>query len=126
MNKNAIKLRIRRNDEHTQRFMMLINHPMETGERKRWKTGETIPANYITDLHIGVDGEILADYTLSKNISRTPYVSFILARPIIEGQMLEFHWWDNNKNEKSYRIAVSFDEKGSFNYSNYKKKKPAN
>ena len=121
MNKNALKIRIRRNDEHAQLFMMLINHPMESGKRRKYPTGEIIPADYITDLHIGVDGEKLADYTLSGNISTTPFVSFTLTRPILEGQMLEFKWWDNHKKEKTYRVGVHFDEKGSFNFSNYKK-----
>lgn len=102
----------------SQKFDMIIFHPMETGYRKDRKTGRNIPANYITKLYISVDGEKIISYALSENLSKNPYFSFILTSPVVTGQKIQLHWLDNNKNETNIVKVAKFDETGT--YQNFK------
>jgi len=53
----------------------LITHPMNSGMAKDKKTGKTIPADFITDLTVSVNGKEVAAGMLSGAISKNPYIA---------------------------------------------------
>ena len=60
---------------------VLMNHPMETGLRKDAKTGQLVPAHYITDVTATVNGAKVLDAGLSGGISKNPYLGFRVKGP---------------------------------------------
>lgn len=53
----------------------LITHPMNSGMGKDKKTGKNIPADFITDLTVSVNGKAVAAGMLSGAISKNPYIA---------------------------------------------------
>ena len=60
---------------------VLMNHTMETGLRKDSKTGQLIPAHYITDVTASVNGAKVLDAGMSGGISKNPYLGFKVKGP---------------------------------------------
>ena len=60
---------------------MLIKHAMETGLRKDSKTGELIPAHYITEVSCAHNGTEIFRCNMGPGISKNPYLSFIVSGP---------------------------------------------
>ena len=60
---------------------MLIKHAMETGLRKDSKTGELIPAHYITEVSCTHNGAEIFRCNMGPAISKNPYLSFIVSGP---------------------------------------------
>ncbi len=73
---------------------ILIEHPMETGRRHDESTGKPVPAHFIKDLNIELNGKRLVQGLLSTAVSRNPYFSFRLnsAKP---GDRIRVSWRDN-------------------------------
>lgn len=57
------------------KVQMVITHPMETGLRKDPKTGETIPAHYITKVEFYFGESKVATLLTGPGISANPYFS---------------------------------------------------
>lgn len=74
---------------------MLIQHPMETGNRKDPATGEPVPRHYIQEIHCEHNGrEVLSAYW-SWGMAINPYLAFHL-RHASPGDMVRVHWTDNH------------------------------
>lgn len=56
----------------------IITHPMETGRRKNKKTGEEIPAHYISSVKVFYGGEEVSSFVTGAGVSKNPYFSFYL------------------------------------------------
>jgi sulfur-oxidizing protein SoxZ len=56
------------------KIKVLITHPMETGLRK--KKGKIVPANFITDLNISVNGSQVVSSDVGSSVSKNPYFQF--------------------------------------------------
>jgi len=54
----------------------LMTHPMETGLRKDKKTGEVIPAHFITELTCKWKDKVVLTALWSGGVSQNPYLSF--------------------------------------------------
>ncbi|MDH5447145.1 MAG: thiosulfate oxidation carrier complex protein SoxZ, partial [Gammaproteobacteria bacterium] len=54
----------------------LVTHPMETGMRKNKKTGEKIPAHYITEVKCEHGGKTVVNAQWGPAVSKNPYLSF--------------------------------------------------
>lgn len=121
MNKNSIKLRIANNTKGEQVLKAIFSHPMETGLRRDKRTNKKIPADYIEDLRISVDGEIYFEITLWEYVSRNPYLTFTFAKPIVDGQLMQVSWVDNSEGETSYDFVVNLKQDGAFRFSGNKK-----
>jgi len=68
------KVKTRSSGDMTE-ILALVNHPMETGQRKNKKTKDKIPAHYIQKMTFEVDGKVVAEANLGPAISsihRTP------------------------------------------------------
>jgi sulfur-oxidizing protein SoxZ len=87
-------VRIRaRLDGSSAEITVLMPHPMETGLRQD-ATGAPLPAHYITDLHITLDGRPVLDARLSIAVSRDPLLS-LRCKDAKAGDRVVVAWTDN-------------------------------
>ncbi len=84
---------------------VLMNHPMETGLRKDSKTGQLIPAHYITEVTATVNGTKVLDASLSGGISKNPYLGFKVKGPKA-GDKVVVTWSDNKGDKNSAEAAI--------------------
>ena len=73
MAKSKIKIRAKRKKNQVT-LKALLTHPMETGLRKNAKTGKLIPANFIKEVDLDVNGKRLNYIELSTAVSKNPYL----------------------------------------------------
>jgi sulfur-oxidizing protein SoxZ len=83
-----------RNKGGATEILVLVNHPMETGQRKDKKTKEKIPAHYIQKMVFSVDGKQVADANLGPAISKNPLVG-IRVGSVKKGASVKVTWSDN-------------------------------
>jgi len=91
------KLKTRPKDGATE-ILVLVNHPMETGQRVDPKTKEKIPAHWIQKLTIDVNGKTVADVDMGWAISKDPLVA-VAVKSAKNGDKVKVSWSDN-KGEK--------------------------
>lgn len=73
--------------------LVLVNHPMETGNRKNKKTGKKIPAHYIKAMTFKKNGKTFADASLGQAVSKNPLVSVRVAAK--KGDKIVVSWSDS-------------------------------
>ena len=74
--------------------LCLVNHPMETGQRKDSKTGELIPAHYIEIMTFQLNGNTVAEVILGQGVSKNP-LSGIEISGANSGDTISVSWTDN-------------------------------
>jgi len=82
----------------------LIAHPMETGQRKDKKTGELVPAHYITDVTVTAGDKTVMTAKWGTAISQNPYLAFSYKGAA--GDKVKLSWADN-KGEKDSAEEVA-------------------
>ena len=85
----------------------LMNHPMETGQRKDKKTGEKIPRKIINKFVATYNGEEVISVDLEPAISANPYFQFDAKLP--ESGEFHFQWTDDDGSvyEQKKKVEVS-------------------
>lgn len=73
---------------------VLMNHPMETGQRKDAKTGQLIPAHHITEVTATLNGKTVLEADWSGAISKNPYLGFRV-KGAKAGDKITVNWKDN-------------------------------
>jgi len=73
---------------------ILISHPMETGLRKDAKTGELVPAHFIQDVTVAVNGETVLTSEFGSGVSKNPLIGFKL-KSAKAGDKITVRWSDN-------------------------------
>ena len=104
MASDTIRVRARMQDGVTD-VRALINHPMETGQRKDGKTGELIPAHYIQEVVAEHKGNKVFTAIWGPAISRNPYLSFRF-KGASKGDTLKLSWVDNKGDSDSTEAQV--------------------
>jgi len=99
-----IKIRALNQGEFTD-IRMLMQHPMETGQRKDDK-GQTFPAHFIQTFTVSLNGKPIIDGQLNTSISRNPLFTF-RARGIKAGDKLSVAWEDNGGERRQDEMTVS-------------------
>lgn len=99
-----IKIRAKeKGDVTTVKFLM--KHPMETGLRKDRKTGENIPAHYISDVTLSLNGTGVMTAYLGPGVSKDPYLSTEI-RGAKKGDTVTVAWVDNMGGQASADAPV--------------------
>ncbi len=83
---------------------VLMNHPMETGNRKDAKTGKLIPAHFIQTVHADVNGKTVLEAQWSQAVSKNPFLGFKV-KGAKAGNKVTISWTDN-LGEKNSAVAV--------------------
>jgi len=84
----------------------LINHTMETGQRKDAKTGQIIPAHFIQEITCSQNGENVLTAEWGVAISKNPYLSFKFSGAKA-GDALKVSWVDNKGETDSVETKIS-------------------
>ncbi|MGB5330799.1 MAG: thiosulfate oxidation carrier complex protein SoxZ [Gammaproteobacteria bacterium] len=82
----------------------IINHPMETGQRKIKKTGKKVPPHFIKEVIVSRNRKIIMEAFWGKSISRNPFLSFQI--PGRKGDTITISWLDNRGNSDSASAKV--------------------
>jgi len=104
MAKSSIKLRAKVKEDVVE-VKALIKHPMESGNRKDKKTGEAIPAHYITEVVCEHGGKPRLTASLSGGVSKNPYVSFTF-KGGASGDPIKMSWKDNKGESDSVESKI--------------------
>lgn len=85
---------------------ILMQHPMETGQRKDQNTGKLVPALFIQTFVVSANGKTLIDGQLNTSVSRNPVFAF-RARGLKAGDRLVVSWVDSAGNKRSDETTVT-------------------
>lgn len=99
-----IKIRAQNQGETTD-IRILMQHPMETGQRKDDK-GLLLPAHFIQTFAVHLNGKPIIDGQLNVSISKNPLFAF-KSRGIKAGDKLAVIWMDNTGNRRQDEITVT-------------------
>lgn len=101
---DQIKIRAQSQGEITD-IRILLQHPMETGQRKDDK-GQTLPMHFIETFTVNLNGKPIIDGQLNTSVSRNPLFTF-KARGIKAGDKLSVDWMDNTGARRQDEITAS-------------------
>jgi sulfur-oxidizing protein SoxZ len=99
------KIKTRAKDGATE-ILVLVNHPMETGQRVDPKTKEKVPAHFIQNLNIEVNGKPVASADLGVAISKDPLIA-VAVKGAKAGDKVKASWTDNKGESGSAETTVS-------------------
>ena len=99
-----IKIRAKVKDG-TARVKFLMKHPMETGLRRDKKTGKKIPAHYISDVNVALNGTNVMTAYLGPGVSQDPYLSTEVMGAN-KGDTITVAWVDNTGEQASAETEV--------------------
>ncbi len=85
---------------------VLMNHPMETGQRKDAKTGQLIPAHFIQQVTAQLNGTTVLEADWNQAISRNPFLGFKV-KGAKAGDKVTVSWVDNKGNKNSAEATVA-------------------
>ncbi|MBL8528573.1 MAG: thiosulfate oxidation carrier complex protein SoxZ [Burkholderiales bacterium] len=85
---------------------VLINHPMETGQRKDPDSGETIPLHFIQVVTATLNGKPVMEAQWSQAIARNPFLGFRI-RGARAGERIAVSWVDNKGQRGSIETTVT-------------------
>ena len=85
--------------------LVLVSHPMETGQRVDPKTKEKIPAHFIQKLSFTLNGKEVAVVDLGVAVSKDPLVGVKL-KGAKAGDKVKVTWSDNKGESNNSEAAV--------------------
>ena len=89
----SMKVRTRTGDNGVE-VMVLVSHPMETGQRTDKKTKQKIPAHFIQEVVVTHNGKAVAKSQLGVGVSEDPLLGFLL-KDAKNGDKVKIAWKDN-------------------------------
>jgi sulfur-oxidizing protein SoxZ len=98
------KIRTRTQEGGVIEVLVLVTHPMETGLRKDKATGEVIPAHFIQELTVELNGKPMVSASLGIGVSENPLLGF-RSKTAKNGDKVKVTWKDN-KGETGTAEAV--------------------
>ncbi|MCG6886697.1 MAG: thiosulfate oxidation carrier complex protein SoxZ [Proteobacteria bacterium] len=87
------KMKIRRSGNQAE-ILVLVNHPMESGNRVDKKNNNRIPAHYIESISFKINGSDIADASLGPGVASNPMTGIVLNK-VKPGDLVSVHWSDN-------------------------------
>ena len=83
---------------------VLMNHPMETGQRKDGG-GNLIPLHFIQEITVRLNGKTVIESQISQAVSRNPVFSFRV-KGAKAGDKLQISWLDNKGDKNSSETVI--------------------
>lgn len=84
---------------------VLMNHPMETGQRKDVKTGQLVPAHYIQTVTATLNGRKVMEAQWSQAISKNPFLGFKVKGAHL-GDRVAISWVDTKGDQNSAEAVI--------------------
>ncbi len=84
---------------------ILIQHPMETGQRKDAK-GDVVPMHFIQSVVVTHNANIVLDVQWSQAISRNPFLGLRVKGAKL-GDKISVTWTDNKGDKRTDEVAVA-------------------
>jgi sulfur-oxidizing protein SoxZ len=100
----AMRIRAKVKDGVTE-VKALINHPMETGQRKDRKTGELVAAHFIEELTCDYNGKTVMRAQWSGGISKDPYLALMFKGGAV-GETITITWRDNKGETDKQDVTI--------------------
>lgn len=104
MAEKTIRIRAELSGEVTD-VKALVNHAMETGQRKDAKTGELVPAHFIQEVTCELNGKAVLVAQWGVAISKNPYLSYQF-KGGKKGDKIKISWVDNKGDKDSEESAI--------------------
>ena len=79
---------------------ILMQHPMETGQRKDASTGKLVPLQFIQTFFVSANGKPLVEGQLNTAVSKNPVFAF-KARGLKAGDKLLVSWIDSSGDKRT-------------------------
>ena len=89
---SSIKLKAKAEGSNVE-VKALMTHPMETGQRKDKKTGELVPAHFISEIVVTAGDKTVMTAHWGASVSKNPYLAFTYAGAA--GDKVKLTWKDN-------------------------------
>ena len=99
------KMRARMKDGAAE-IKLLLQHPMETGNRTDPATGLKVPRHFIRELMCEHNGVAVLRAQWSWGMARRPYLSFLI-RDAQPGDLVRIQWSDDRGEEGAIEAVVS-------------------
>ena len=99
-----IRIRARSANGRTD-VLLLMPHPMETGLRKD-TAGTFVPAHFITEVSVAIEGHPVLEARLSQAVSRDPLMSFRV-RGGKPGDRISVRWADSRGDARSNEAFIA-------------------
>jgi len=99
----AIAMRVRADNGDVR---ILMTHPSENGLRKDAKSGQRVPAHFVKNMTVAVNGKTVLDGQLGGGMSKDPYHSFKV-RGMKTGDKVIVTAEDNTGDKGSIETTVS-------------------
>ena len=90
--------------EHWTEVKALLNHPMENGFSKS-DSGSLIPAHFITEVHVHLNGELVSQMMTGTGIAANPLFGWRIKGAQV-GDKVTVSWRDNLGNQQSKDTSV--------------------
>lgn len=84
---------------------VLMSHPMETGQRKD-ADGKTVPAHFIQNLTVALNGKTLVSGQTAGSVSRNPVFGFKV-KGAKAGDKVAVSWIDNKGDKRTDETTVA-------------------
>lgn len=85
---------------------VLMNHPMETGQRKDAKTGKLVPALFIQEVVATLNGTPVMTANMGGAVSKNPYLGFKV-KGAKAGDKIGVSWVDNTGDKNSAEATIN-------------------
>jgi sulfur-oxidizing protein SoxZ len=100
-----IKIRATLQGEFTD-IRILLQHPMETGQRKDVATGKLVPLEFIQTFLVSANGKTLIEGQLNTAVSKNPVFAF-KARGLKAGDKVVVSWADTKGEKRTDEALVA-------------------
>ena len=100
------RIRTRSADDGSTEILVLVSHPMETGQRVDKETKQKVPAHFIEKLTFSLNGKDVAVCDLSQGVSKDPVLG-IRTKRAKPGDTVKVSWSDNKGMSGSGEATVS-------------------
>lgn len=94
-----------RTQEGAVEVLVLVTHPMETGMRKDKASGKVIPAHFIQEMNLELNGTSMANAIMGIGVSENPLFGF-RSKTAKNGDKLKVTWKDNKGETGSLEAVV--------------------
>lgn len=99
----AIAMRVRAGNGE---IKILMTHPSENGLRKDAKSGQIIPAHFVKNVTVAVNGKTVLDGQWGGGVSKDPYLAFSV-KSLKAGDKVTVNAEDNTGDKGSVEATAS-------------------